>query len=56
MPSALSPTVSPLVDDDYVALEAVIDESMAREIISKSRRLGASGIFTYPLKCIIPDE
>lgn len=55
LPAALSPTVSTLVDDEYVAVEVVVDESAAREIVTECRRCGASGILTYSLNTIVPD-
>ena len=54
LPSFLSPTISTLVDDRYVALEVVLDEKAAREVVTSCKRLGATGIVTYPLNIIIP--
>ncbi|CAD7694997.1 unnamed protein product [Ostreobium quekettii] len=55
LPSALSPTVSTLVDCEYVAVEVVVEERAARSIITECRRCGASGILTYSLNTIVPD-
>jgi len=49
-----SPTVSPLAQEGWHALEAVIAESTVRRIIPELRRAGATGIIEYPLNKIIP--
>jgi ATP phosphoribosyltransferase len=49
-----SPTVSPLAEKGWHALEAVIAESTVRKIIPELRRSGATGIIEYPLNKIIP--
>ena len=48
-----SPTVSPLVDDAWVALELILDERTEREIIPVLRKAGASGFVSYPLNKVI---
>ncbi|KAK9814640.1 hypothetical protein WJX72_009113 [[Myrmecia] bisecta] len=53
LPSEQSPTVSQLLDDAFVAVEVVVDERKARELVPFCKRLGASGIYTYPLDVII---
>jgi ATP phosphoribosyltransferase len=54
LPSEKSPTVNHLADESFVAIEVVMEETLARDLICKIRRLGASGIFTYPLNLVIP--
>ncbi|MBN2210651.1 MAG: ATP phosphoribosyltransferase [Sedimentisphaerales bacterium] len=54
LPAEKSPTVNHLADEQFVAIEVVLEESLARDLIGKVRRLGASGIFTYPLNLVIP--
>lgn len=49
-----SPTVSPLSDEGWYAIEVVINESTARDIIPKLKNAGASGIVEYPLNKVIP--
>lgn len=49
-----SPTVSPLSDKGWYAIEVVINESTARDIIPKLKNAGASGIVEYPLNKVIP--
>lgn len=53
LPSEKSPTVSPLADSEYVAVEIVVEEMVERELIPQLKRAGASGIFTYPLNKVI---
>ncbi|WP_020472034.1 ATP phosphoribosyltransferase [Zavarzinella formosa] len=48
-----APTVSPLTDPDWVALETVIDEDIVRHIMPKLYAAGARGIFEYPINKII---
>ena len=53
LPAEKSPTVSPLADSEYVALEIIVEEKIERELIPQLKRVGASGIFTYPLNKVI---
>lgn len=53
LPSITSPTVSNLVDDDWVAVETIIEEKKVREIIPHLKKLGASGIIEYSLNKIV---
>jgi len=53
LPALRRPTVSPLADGGWFALETVIDESLVRKIIPELKRLGAEGIIEYPLNKII---
>ena len=54
LPSEKSPTVNELADKKFLALEVILDESAARDMVPKLKRAGASGIFTYPLNQVIP--
>lgn len=54
LPAEKSPTVSALADPNYVAVEVIMEERAARNLIPNLRRAGASGIFTYPLNTVIP--
>ena len=49
-----SPTVSPLSDKGWSALEVIIDEKVVRNLIPKLKSAGASGIIEYPLNKVIP--
>lgn len=54
LPAEKSPTVSALADADFVAIEVILEERVARDLIPSLRSSGASGIFTYPLNTVIP--
>ena len=47
------PTVSPLSDPEWVALETIIDERVVRDIIPQLKRAGAEGIVEYPLNKLV---
>jgi ATP phosphoribosyltransferase len=49
-----SPTVSPLSDSGWYAIDVVIDERTVRDIIPKLKSAGASGIVEYQLNKVIP--
>jgi ATP phosphoribosyltransferase len=53
VPSLRNPTISPLSNPAWVALETIIDESVCREIIPVLKGLGAEGIVEYPLNKVI---
>jgi len=53
LPAEKSPTVSPLADGSFVAIEVVVDVKTERTIVPKLKRAGASGIITYPLNKVI---
>lgn len=48
-----APTVSPLTDPDWVALETIIDEDIVRHIMPQLHQAGARGIFEYTINKII---
>jgi ATP phosphoribosyltransferase len=54
LPAMQSPTISSHSDQDWLAVEVVIDEKEARELIPQLKRSGATGIIEYPLKKVIP--
>ena len=54
LPALRNPTLSPLSDESWVAVETVIEKKVAREIIPALKRLGAEGIVEYPLNKLIP--
>jgi ATP phosphoribosyltransferase len=53
LPSLRNPTISPLSQDGWVAVETVIDEKVVREIIPQLKELGAEGIIEYPLNKVV---
>jgi len=48
-----APTVSPLTDPEWVALETIIDEDIVRHIMPQLYQAGARGIFEYAINKII---
>jgi len=53
LPAEKSPTISPLAETDYVAVEIIIEDTVERTLVPELKRAGASGIFTYPLNRVI---
>jgi len=53
LPSEKSPTISPLADSEYVALEVIVEDKIERSLVPALKRAGASGIITYPLNKVI---
>ncbi|HWA86800.1 MAG TPA: ATP phosphoribosyltransferase [Opitutus sp.] len=53
LPALRNPTISQLSNAEWVALETIIDESVAREIIPQLKALGAEGIVEYPLNKVV---
>jgi len=53
VPSLRNPTVAPLSNPEWVALETIIDESVVREILPRLKELGAEGIVEYPLNKVV---
>ncbi len=54
LPAEKSPTISPLADGSWVAVEVIIEERSERELIPQLKRAGASGLISYPLNKVIP--
>ena len=53
LPALKGPTISPLSDESWVALETIIPERKVRDLIPKLVRAGARGIVEYPLNKVI---
>ena len=53
LPAELSPTVSSLADEKFVAVEVVLADKLERRLVPELKRAGASGIITYPLNKVI---
>ncbi len=53
LPSLRRPTVSHLSEEGWVAVETIIEDSVARHIIPDLKKLGAEGIIEYPLSKIV---
>ena len=53
LPAEKSPTINPLADEQWVAIEVIVDDRVERELVPKLHRQGATGIFSYPLNKVI---
>jgi len=53
LPALKKPTIAPLEEDGWLAIESIVDEKVVREIIPKLKELGAQGIIEYPLNKIV---
>jgi ATP phosphoribosyltransferase len=53
LPSLNAPTVSPLYESDWFAVETVVASSVVRDLIPKLIKNGAEGIIEYPLNKVI---
>ncbi|MBV8970375.1 MAG: ATP phosphoribosyltransferase [Verrucomicrobia bacterium] len=53
LPALRNPTVAPLAQPGWVAVETVIDEKIVRDLIPKLKQLGAEGIIEFPLNKIV---
>lgn len=54
IPALRRPTVSPLSDDEWVAIETIIEERIVRILVPELKRNGAEGIIEYPLNKVVP--
>ncbi len=53
LPSLHAPTVSPLYQSDWFAVETVVDSSVVRDLIPELLKNGAEGIIEYQLNKVI---
>ncbi len=53
VPALRRPTISPLSDEDWVAVNTVIEERTVRDLMPKLKSAGAEGIVEYPLNKIV---
>lgn len=53
IPGLRQPTVANLANDDWVALEVIVDEQTVRRVIPELKRAGAEGIFEYNITKLI---
>lgn len=53
LPAMKRPTISPLLGNEWVALEIIIDEKIVRKIIPLLKKVGAEDIIEYPLNKVI---
>jgi ATP phosphoribosyltransferase len=53
LPALNSPTVSQLSDPDWVAVNTIVEERTAREVIPRLKAANATGIVEYPLNKVV---
>jgi ATP phosphoribosyltransferase len=53
LPALKNPTVSQLSDEEWVAVNTILEESTVRAIIPRLKEAGAQGIVEYPLNKIV---
>lgn len=53
LPALKQPTISPLADPRWVAMEIVIEERQVRDLLPGLKRAGAEGIVEYPLNKVV---
>jgi ATP phosphoribosyltransferase len=53
LPALLKPTISTLSDEEWLAVNTILDESTVRVIIPRLKEAGAQGIVEYPLNKIV---
>jgi ATP phosphoribosyltransferase len=53
LPALKKPTIATLSDDDWVAVNTVIEESTAWEVIPRLKAANAQGIVEYPLNKVV---
>ena len=53
LPALQQPTVSSLADEDWIAVNTILDETVVRHIIPRLKAAGARGIVEYPLSKLI---
>jgi ATP phosphoribosyltransferase len=53
LPALQRPTISPLSDEEWVAVNTIIEERTVRDLIPKLKAAGGQGIVEYPLNKIV---
>ena len=53
LPALKNPTISQLSDDEWVAVNTILEETTVRHIIPRLKEAGAQGIVEYPLNKIV---
>ena len=53
LPALNNPTIANLLDENWVAIEVIVDERVVRDLIPKLKKAGAEGIIEYPLNKVI---
>lgn len=53
LPALKNPTIAPLSDENWVAVETILEEKQVRELIPQLKRAGAQGIVEYSLNKVV---
>jgi len=53
LPAERSPTISPLAETGWLAVEVILPAARERELVPQLKRAGATGIIVYPLNKVI---
>ena len=53
LPAEQSPTVSPLADQGWSAIEIIVEDRLERELVPRLNKAGATGLISYPLNKVI---
>jgi ATP phosphoribosyltransferase len=53
LPALKNPTISHLSDEEWLAVNTILDETTVRNIIPRLKEAGAQGIVEYPLNKIV---
>ncbi len=53
LPALKKPTISQLSDEEWLAVNTILDESTVRGILPRLKEAGAQGIVEYPLNKIV---
>ena len=54
LPAELSPTISSLANERYVAVEVILEAVVERQLVPQLQKAGGTGIVVYPLNKVIP--
>lgn len=53
IPALRKPTISNLADEEWVAMETILEQRKARDLVPELKRAGAEGIAAYPLTMVV---
>jgi ATP phosphoribosyltransferase len=53
LPALERPTISPIAEEGWFALNTIVDEFVVRDLIPELKKAGATGIVEYPLNKIV---
>ena len=53
LPALNSPTVSHLQDQDWVAVNTILEQSLVRDVLPRLKAMGGTGIVEYPLSKVV---